>query len=331
MLKLSPHFCVRLGLLALILAALCAPSLVEYVCRFEDQPQLFRGSEVLLFRSVLALVGISVLLCVYVWNWGAGHAWRRRIEVDFAAYAANELPPSRRLRIFVRLWTALTFAVALGLIQTMRWSFRYHDKGILWYDSLALENGLWESLTAVSLAVAGVFLTLSVIKYRDSFGLKLSRWPPLLLALLFFFGVGEEVNWGQFWFGFETPAVLRSINTQMEFNAHNIDSHMTNHLMTLFFLGYVGFLPLMVSSVKEIRYVCRRLNIPVCPISFVPFALIGVLMSDHGLFSNLWGNPPWRISEGRETLLGMTMMGMSMFFYLFWKDISFVRSARGDR
>lgn len=117
----------------------------------------------------------------------------------------------------------------------MHWSFSYHGRDIPWYDWLALENGFWETLTSVTLAAASVFLTFSVIKYSESYGLKFAKWPPLLLALLFFIGAGEEISWGQHWFGFETPAVVKSVNAQKELNIHNINSHLANHLMSIFF------------------------------------------------------------------------------------------------
>jgi hypothetical protein len=44
----------------------------------------------------------------------------------------------------------------------------------------------------------------------------------LALALLFFFGAGEEISWGQRLVGFETPEAVVEVNQQEEFNAHNL-------------------------------------------------------------------------------------------------------------
>lgn len=44
----------------------------------------------------------------------------------------------------------------------------------------------------------------------------------LLLALVFFFGFGEEISWGQRIFGVQTPEPLREINEQSELNIHNL-------------------------------------------------------------------------------------------------------------
>ncbi|MGB8983581.1 MAG: hypothetical protein WCC12_17060, partial [Anaerolineales bacterium] len=42
------------------------------------------------------------------------------------------------------------------------------------------------------------------------------------LALLFFFGAGEEISWGQRILGFETPETLAQVNKQDELNLHNL-------------------------------------------------------------------------------------------------------------
>jgi hypothetical protein len=44
------------------------------------------------------------------------------------------------------------------------------------------------------------------------------------LALLFFFGAGEEISWGQRILGFETPETLSEVNRQEEFNLHNLSA-----------------------------------------------------------------------------------------------------------
>jgi hypothetical protein len=52
------------------------------------------------------------------------------------------------------------------------------------------------------------------------------------LALLFFFGAGEEISWGQRIFGFETPKALAQANKQDELNLHNLSIFETSKLFT---------------------------------------------------------------------------------------------------
>jgi hypothetical protein len=52
------------------------------------------------------------------------------------------------------------------------------------------------------------------------------------LALLFFFGAGEEISWGQRIFGFKTPAPLAQVNKQDELNLHNLSVFENSKLFT---------------------------------------------------------------------------------------------------
>lgn len=49
------------------------------------------------------------------------------------------------------------------------------------------------------------------------------RWFLLLLAAVFFVAFGEEISWGQHFFGFETPEFIRQRNIQNEFSLHNLE------------------------------------------------------------------------------------------------------------
>lgn len=57
-------------------------------------------------------------------------------------------------------------------------------------------------------------------------GLKATERKPVIFyfaaSLIFLFGAGEEISWGQRIFGFNTPEGLENINKQKEFTLHNI-------------------------------------------------------------------------------------------------------------
>jgi hypothetical protein len=52
------------------------------------------------------------------------------------------------------------------------------------------------------------------------------------LALLFFFGAGEEISWGQRIFGLKTPEPLAQVNKQDELNLHNLSVFENSKLFT---------------------------------------------------------------------------------------------------
>lgn len=88
------------------------------------------------------------------------------------------------------------------------------------------EDHYFELITSFALLVtSGLFF----------YGFKIARksldktWISLIkqlvylaLGLLFFFGAGEEISWGQRILGFETPEAVAGVNKQEEFNTHNL-------------------------------------------------------------------------------------------------------------
>ncbi|MCC7119434.1 MAG: hypothetical protein IT310_12990 [Anaerolineales bacterium] len=93
--------------------------------------------------------------------------------------------------------------------------------------SLYHEDGYFENLGALSLFIAAglMFYAFYYVMQRRKttkiFWVK--QWAYLALALLFFFGAGEEISWGQRIFGIATPESLAEINEQDEINIHNIE------------------------------------------------------------------------------------------------------------
>jgi len=80
-------------------------------------------------------------------------------------------------------------------------------------------------------------LSFLVTSFLFLYGFRLARktldksWPSVLkqllylgLAVLFFFGAGEEISWGQRILGFETPQSISEVNKQEEFNLHNLST-----------------------------------------------------------------------------------------------------------
>ncbi|TDU81069.1 hypothetical protein EI77_00371 [Prosthecobacter fusiformis] len=87
-----------------------------------------------------------------------------------------------------------------------------------WEAGLNREYGLMENLTAV-------FLLSAFVIYLRTFPLRIGKYHGcwlLVLALGAFVFLGEEISWGQHFFGFDTPDDWKSINRQRETNIHNL-------------------------------------------------------------------------------------------------------------
>ncbi len=91
---------------------------------------------------------------------------------------------------------------------------------------ITAEDNWYENITAICFILAsGIFtyLFFTSKKGNDFYLFKTKRNIFfLLLALLFLFGAGEEISWGQRIFGWSTPAAYSKMNLQHETNIHNL-------------------------------------------------------------------------------------------------------------
>jgi len=86
------------------------------------------------------------------------------------------------------------------------------------------QNGIVEHITVILLlpgVIAGVATCIHFCKIRQS--LLLPLWVLMwTLACIYF--AGEEMSWGQWYFGWETPELINNLNNQQETNIHNMSS-----------------------------------------------------------------------------------------------------------
>jgi hypothetical protein len=100
--------------------------------------------------------------------------------------------------------------------------------GTSWVAALLPEDHYFELVGASSLLVTSILFFYGFILARKTLN---KSWVSLAkqlvylgLALLFFFGAGEEISWGQRILGFQTPQPLSQVNRQEEFNLHNLSA-----------------------------------------------------------------------------------------------------------
>ena len=263
------------------------------------------------FRIALILIGILGVVGILT--------WKLRLEATISSDFRSFLQEGHDLRNGRKLvwgWTLLTSLIFLGLLQTMQWSHLYeYDETATWYHAIARENGVWESLTAISLFASSMIFLTSLIKQKNTYLTWCSMFGALSLGALFFLGAGEEISWGQSIFNFETSEEWSSINVQKEFNIHNLYGYWANRLMMIFFFVYLAFLPVTGRLFADMHYLVQRLGIPVGPLAFVPWTLIALLMGDNHRQRAIWGNPEWRLSEASEVIFGILVLGTTIAYY----------------
>jgi hypothetical protein len=182
---------------------------------------------------------------------------------------------------------------------------------------------LWLFLTSIS------FFYLFYRKKRDqeTHGLKTSRNIYfLLLGLLFFFGAGEEISWGQRIFHFKTPEIANS-NIQHEFNLHNsllFDSRSSvertkdgryinfgktgvsqqlaaSSLFAYFWYFFCILIPVLHISSRKIQKWLNKISFPVAPIWIGLFFIVNFFIYNK-ILPHLVSYPlVWPAQEINET------------------------------
>lgn len=118
------------------------------------------------------------------------------------------------------------------------------------------EDRYIENLTAIVLFAASFHFLWKAIRSKN----KLLTVACAFLFLLFLFGGGEEISYGQRIFGFETPEDLAEINRQGEVTVHNLKINGVDLNRLIFstvlyvsaFIYFIGF-PLLYQGSKWLR------------------------------------------------------------------------------
>jgi len=100
---------------------------------------------------------------------------------------------------------------------------------VRWMES---EQGLVENATALILVPAVVAGAMALRHRRLLPARWLAGWIALVALGCFYFA-GEEVSWGQHWFGWATPEPIGALNDQGETNLHNTSSWLDQKPRTL--------------------------------------------------------------------------------------------------
>ncbi len=159
----------------------------------------------------------------------------------------------------------------------------FNDEVIIYF---AAEDGIYETASAICFFLTSVvffYLYLKDIKGNQIFVIKTKRnLFYLLLGLLFLFGAGEEISWGQRIFNFQTPDELKEINRQNEFNIHNLkifhgDSvngesktglaawTSSGRLLNMFWFFFCFVIPILYRKSRNISKVLETINLPIVP------------------------------------------------------------------
>jgi hypothetical protein len=132
----------------------------------------------------------------------------------------------------------------------------------------AAEDSGIEYGTSFFLLVSFVVLARYAVRFYRA-GRLLSGAFLTSYALVFLFGGGEEVSWGQRLLGLETPEALREMNVQGELTLHNLawgDSHIAHTIfgtgLAAITLLYLCVLPFLYRRVAWIARLTDAFTVP---------------------------------------------------------------------
>lgn len=162
-----------------------------------------------------------------------------------------------------KIMLLIVFVVVIYSVYIARTDLDFYQK--VW----TREDGFIENLSVFALFL-GAMTAFYRAKILAKFRSPLFVICLILMGLVFIFGMGEEISWGQRIFDWKSPAFFQQYNTQGETNFHNLKFGGTkiNKLIFGTFLGIVvGFyfliLPVLFVKIEKVKNLANKFAIPV--------------------------------------------------------------------
>ena len=164
------------------------------------------------------------------------------------------------------------------------------------YNLFVEEDGIIEYSTAIFLLSVSIYLINKLMKTVKVISSK--NIGIILFSIIFFFGFGEEISWGQRIFNIESPAFFTENNLQSETNIHNlmIGGVKLNKLIftnSLFFIFSFYFLalPYLYTKINNVKSLINKFSIVIPKYSqsiiFICSTII-IYLFNHDRISEVW-------------------------------------------
>ena len=172
------------------------------------------------------------------------------------------------------------------LILVFGFGIYYANTNLQYFDEVyTKEDGFAEYGTAFLLFCSSILLVyrfFKIQKYKKLFW----KIGILAMALVFLFGAGEEISWGQRIFDIESSDYFVEYSTQGETNLHNmvVDGKRVNkiifsQLLTLVLVIYLLITPLLYRKYTPIKKLAKMFAVPIVKWhhTFAFLAVTGIL------------------------------------------------------
>ena len=194
----------------------------------------------------------------------------------------------------------------------------YANTNLQYFDEVyTVEDGFVESGSAIFLFISSMLLLTRFFKlYKHKKGLW--RFGILAMSIVFFFGAGEEISWGQRIFNVESSEYFLENNAQGETNLHNmvVDGTKVNklifsQLLTFVLVIYLLITPFLYRKYQWFKNLANKFAVPMVKWHHTISFLVCT-----GLLLFISSNRKWEIYE-----LAFSVIFLLIFISPFNKEI----------
>jgi hypothetical protein len=194
----------------------------------------------------------------------------------------------------------------------------FANTDLQYFDEVyTVEDGFVEGGSAIFLFISSMLLLyrfFKLFKYKDLFW----KIGILAMAIIFFFGAGEEISWGQRIFNVESSEYFLENNAQGETNLHNmvvdgtkINKLIFSQLLTVVLVIYLIFTPFLFRKYNWVKNLANKFAVPIVQWHHTISFLVGT-----ALLVFISSNRKWEIYE-----LAFSVIFLLIFLKPFNKEI----------
>ena len=214
--------------------------------------------------------------------------------------------------------TYIDKAAYLLLIVLFGFGIYFANTNLPYFDEVyTVEDGFIENGSAIFLLSSSLLLLyrlFKLFKHKDLFW----KIGILAMSLVFFFGAGEEISWGQRIFNVESSQYFIENNAQGETNLHNlvvedtkINKLIFSQLLTVVLVIYLIIAPFLYRKFDWVKKLANKFAVPIVQwhhtISFLTGTVLLLFISS---------NRKWEIYE-----LAFSVIFLLIFINPFNKEI----------
>jgi hypothetical protein len=170
---------------------------------------------------------------------------------------------------------------------------------LTYFDEVyTVEDGFVENGSAIFLFSSSILL---LYRFFSLFKHKKIFWKIGILAmsLVFFFGAGEEISWGQRIFNIESSTYFLENNAQQETNLHNmvvngkkVNKIIFSQLLTVVLVLYLIITPFLYRKYEWLKNLANNFAVPIVKWHYTIAFLVGTV-----LLTFISSNRKWEIYE----------------------------------